>query len=201
MILALRSLLALILATFLMAGVAHAQGADVALTVTLSGPGPLAPGADGAIVITLTNAGPAAASLIAVGTSYSMTAGLRTFWLYPTVGTPPCRMSFNEFFSPETGRVTVFVNIFSPPNIPAGSSIRCEIGVRVADEAPAQTIVEFGAFVAGAVDPNPANNSAFVVLRSQPISVPSGTLPSMLTLAALLLLSASLRSRHASRSS
>ena len=179
---------------------ALAQGADVALTATASPIGVLAPGADAVVVITMTNSGPQTAPLIAIGTSYPATAGFRTFSLYPIAGTAPCTMSFDEFFSPETGMGTVFVNIFSSTNVPAGASIRCEIGLRVAAEAPLQTVVRFGTLVSGAVDPNPANNDALIVLQTQPISVPSGSFFSILALATLLLLAASLRSRARSSS-
>jgi len=96
---------------------------------------------------------------------------------------------------------TVFVNVFSPSNVPAGSSISCEIGLRVALEAPGQAVVRFGTLVSGALDPNLANNGALVVLQLEAISVPLGSFPSILMLAALLLLATSLKSRRTRRSS
>jgi hypothetical protein len=182
-------------------GLALAKAADVALTATISPVGVLTPGSDAVVVVTMSNAGPQAAPLIAVGTSYPATAGFRTFSLYPIAGTAPCTMFFDEFFSPETGMGTVFVNIFSPSNVPAGSSVRCEIGLRVAGEAPPQTVVRFGTLVSGAADPNAGNNDALIILQTLPISVPSGSFPSMLTLTALLLLASSLHIRRTRRSS
>ena len=167
---------------------------DLAVTASLTPPGPLTPGSTVQLQLNVTNNGPDTAPVVsAVSVPYPFLQ-FEQFSLVPS--TPnPCQMFFDDFLAPPgSGQPSFLIAQVVIGSLASGQSRTCTLSLIVAPQATGEFDLAFRVFNAEQLttDTNSANDSASITLAfgsisTTPAIIPATGTPSILLLLALVL--------------